>query len=156
MSGITRRDFGRVATIGVVGSAAGGCTPRQSIAKASELVIGVAQAFEYPAGHPAFVVRLEGPAEHGVGAGADLVAFHLACPHMGCPLGTSDATAMKAGRLGPCACHQSLFDMRFSGRQIYGRATQNLVRVLLEVEANEVFAVGIEGTPFGEPPVVEG
>ena len=156
MSGISRRDFGRVATVGVVGSAAAGCTPRKAIASVAELAVGVSKGFEYPVGHPAIVVRLDGPAELGAGAGAALVAFHTACPHMGCPLTTATAAEMGAGRLGPCACHQSLFDIRFSGRQIYGRASQNLVRVQLEVEGDQVFAVGIVGTPFGEPPEMSG
>ena len=56
------------------------------------------------------------------------------------------------GEFGPCVCHFSRFDLRMSGRQIEGRATQRLVRVNLELEGGELYATGIEGVPFGEAP----
>ena len=34
-----------------------------------------------------------------------------------------------------------------------GRATQRLVRVILELDRDEVYAVSIEGVPYGEAPV---
>ena len=113
---------------------------------------GVPFDFRYPeARHEAFVVRLGGDAEAGVGPGGDIVAFLRACPHMGCSLSEVDT---RAGTLGPCVCHFSLFNLKRGGTQIYGRATQNLVRVLLEVvdEGGEamIHAYGLTGLPYGE------
>ena len=122
---------------------------RKLIALVSEMTPGSPWTFRYPSSHPAFVVELGQAAEGGAGPDADIVAFHTACPHMGCPLGLKNTEALTEGRLGPCSCHQSTFDLRFKGRQIYGRATQNLVRVLLEVVGDQVYATGIEGVPFG-------
>jgi len=75
---------------------------------------------------------------------------------MGCPLPLHDKRLLGAGELGPCACHRSTFDMRYKGRQLFGRATQNLVRVQLEMRGNYVYAIGIEGRPFGEATRVDG
>ncbi len=106
--------------------------------------------FTYPTPrHAAFALKLGRPVEGGVGPDGDVVAFHRACPHMGCPLTRVDHAK---ATLGPCACHRSLFDLSRGGAQIYGRATQGLVKVLLEEQADGSFcAVGIEGLPYGEP-----
>jgi arsenite oxidase small subunit len=126
--------------------------PRVRVASLGELDGGGLVDFAYPeARHQAFAVKLGVAAEGGVGPDRDVVAFHRACPHMGCLLTVVDAGA---GTLGPCACHFSLFDLKRGGAQVYGRATQNLVRVLLEVrdEGGEsiVYASGLEGLPYGE------
>ncbi len=69
---------------------------------------------------------------------------------MGCPLISLDPVALAAGVFGPCTCHGSTFDLAAHGRQIHGRATQNLVRVELTVSGDEIYATGIVGLPFGE------
>jgi arsenite oxidase small subunit len=121
------------------------------VGSVSGLTVGEPVAFEYPTGHAAILLKVEKPAELGSGGGADLVAYHVACPHMGCPIPATDTENLSKGILGPCPCHESTFDMCARGRQIYGRATQNLVRVLLEVQGDDVYATGVEGLPFGEP-----
>lgn len=148
--GFTRRGFVTGAAAGAVAGLSG-CTERELVVAIDRLEDGVALLFRYPPAHPAFIVKLGQPAEGGVGPDGDIVAFHTACPHMGCPLAVTDMSGILEGRLGPCGCHQSTFDLRFSGRQIYGRASQNLVRVVLEADSAYVYAIGIEGTPFGEP-----
>ena len=151
---LSRRDLGRFlgpALLATTGACAPQASTRTWVASVSSLEGGQSIRFEYPSGHDAFVVRLEVSAEGGAGEDAAIVAFHQACPHMGCPLSPT-AESATTGELGPCGCHQSRFDMRSSGRQIEGRATQGLVRVILEVEDGEIYALGIEGTPFGEAP----
>ena len=153
MKELSRRSFMTGAAAGGLATTAvttTGCTERTLVVALDELEDGVSRTFHYPPQHSAFIVKLGQPAEGGIGPDADIVAFHLACPHMGCPLGVTDAEALSNGVLGPCGCHQSTFDLRFGGRQIYGRASQNLVRVLLEYDFVNIFAVGIEGVPFGE------
>ena len=150
---ISRRDLGRLIGPALAGAAVA-CTPETStrfwVTSLGEVEAGTV-TFEYPPGHQAFILKLGQSAEGGLGADADIVAFHSACPHMGCPLSPA-GDSLSAGELGPCGCHQSRFDMRLGGRQIEGRATQGLVRVLLEIEDGEIYATGVEGTPFGEAP----
>jgi arsenite oxidase small subunit len=125
---------------------------RVRVATLATLSEGVPLDFTYPeAGHDAFAIKLGAIAEGGVGPGRDVVAFLRACPHMGCLLSEVDALA---ATLGPCACHFSLFNLKRGGTQIYGRATQNLVRVLLQVVHEEgeavIYAYGLNGLPYGE------
>lgn len=124
----------------------------QWVAELEDLLDGDVVDFEYPEGHAAFAVRLAVPGRDGVGPRGDVVAFHRACPHQGCPLTEIDATA---GKVGPCACHLSEFDLMSGGSQLTGRASTPLVQVLLEVREHDVFAVGIRGVPFGEAFTVE-
>ena len=113
-----------------------------------EVLGGTPAYFSYPAAHhAAMVVKLGRPVAGGVGPDGDIVAYHLACPHMGCPLTEVDVAA---GTLGPCNCHLSLFDLH-SGRQLHGRATQDLVRVQLELDGDTLCAVGLVGLPYGDP-----
>ncbi len=149
--GISRRSFGVGLVAGTALATTAGCDEPTLVASISNLQEGVAVPFRYPPQHPAFIVKLGQPAEGGIGPDADIIAFHVACPHMGCPLPIADQSAVGQGRLGPCRCHQSTFDLRHLGRQIIGRASQNLVRVLLESDGTQIYAVGIAGTPFGEP-----
>ena len=117
------------------------------IAEADELEVGRIVEFEYPESHAAFLVVLEGAAEGGVGKDENIVAFHRACPHMGCPLVSLDS---EKAQLGPCGCHRSLFDLRNGGAQIYGMATQRLPQIALEVRGKDLFATGVRGLPYGE------
>ncbi len=161
MSGApTRRELGQLLGAGLLGGAAAACGQepeeetsdgRTLVASLKELGDGDSIDFEYPEGHAAFVAKLGVSAEGGLGPDADIVAFHKACPHMGCPI-FPDADTLGKGEFGPCVCHFSRFDLRMSGRQIEGRATQRLVRVNLELEGGELYATGIEGVPFGEAP----
>lgn len=154
MTKLTRRRFGKGVVAAALGlplvAKAASADSGLRIASMSELAVGIGVAFTYPNPHAAILVRLAGPAEHGVGPEQDIVAYHVACPHMGCPLVSLDAEALGRGEFGPCVCHESTFDLAHHGRQIYGRASQDLVRVVLEVRGDDVYAVGIVGLPFGE------
>lgn len=158
--GPSRRDVGCLLGSGLLGSAAIACGPqpppevnRTWVSSVDELANGDSVDFEFPTGHDAFVVKLGEPAEGGLGPDADIVAFHKACPHMGCPI-VPDSESLGQGELGPCVCHFSRFDLRMSGRQIEGRASQRLVRVTLELEEGELYATAVEGIPFGEAPLL--
>lgn len=161
----SRRSFAKTAAVGAAGllaaqasrasaadrGASDGLNANVWIAALDELRIGEAVEFEYPPGHPALAVRVDGQALGGVGPGEDVVAFHRACPHMGCPLPIKDLIRLAKGELGPCFCHRSLFDIRQGGRQIVGRASQDCVQVRLAVVDGDLYAVGHEGLPFGDP-----
>lgn len=113
------------------------------------LAAGRAVDFWYPEErHAAFAIKLGERVVGGVGPDGDIVAWHRACPHMGCAINAVD---YEHQRLGPCPCHLSTFDLR-SGDQVQGRATQGLVRVKLEVLPDgTVCATGLEGVPYGDP-----
>ncbi len=124
----------------------GSLPPPQFVARARDIAPGAVIDFEYPAGHAAFLVQLRTPANGGIGGSGDIVAFHRACPHMGCPL--SELNVERA-ELGPCECHLSLFDLRRGGLQIHGLASQPVAQIQLEVRGDDVYAVGVERLPYG-------
>ncbi|MFT5431793.1 MAG: arsenite oxidase small subunit [Myxococcota bacterium] len=158
-----RRGFGRsiaaAALAGATGvSAARARVPEERawVTHLSTLEIGKPVSFRYPIDHAAMVVRLAEPAKNGIGPDHNIVAFHIACPHMGCPLAVASAAHLAKGIFGPCSCHGSTFDLGANGRQLYGRASQDLVRVVLEIKGDYIFATGLIGLPFGEaPPTAE-
>ena len=53
------------------------------------------------------------------------------------------------GALGPCPLHQSTFDLTRHGMIIGGHATQSLPQVLLELEGDDIYAVGMLGLIYG-------
>ena len=90
------------------------------------------------------------PVEGGAGQGSSVVAFLSACTHQGCPVDLSGYS--EDTNYIECTCHGSRFDPAQRGRMIMGRASQHLVRVLLEVsEQGEIYAVGTEGLCYGAP-----
>lgn len=104
-------------------------------------------AFGYPdEASPCFLVRLDRPAEHGVGPNEAIVAFSRICPHMGCPI---ERVVVADAQLGPCGCHYSAFDLAFAGRQLQGQSTEDLPQVLLETDDDTVWAVGMRGLVYG-------
>lgn len=133
----------------------GGCTADAegsqwiAVARTDELEGGEAVPFELPDGSACFVVRLNDTAEHGVGPQSRIVAFSSVCPHMGCPLGL-DGVDAATGCIGPCGCHQSLFDLRRDGGMVYGRAASNLPRIELRVEGEQVLARAPVRLAYGE------
>lgn len=124
----------------------GGQYPVQVVAETAE-VGAEPTAFNYPDdGSPCFVVALAEPAENGVGPKGNIVAFSTLCPHLGCPIDRVDA---EGGRLGPCRCHFSCFDISRSGAQLQGQSTQDLAQVVLEERDGLLYAVGMNGLVFG-------
>ena len=83
----------------------------------------------------------------GVGSGQDVVAFNYACTHQGSTLDGTYKGATKS--LGACPLHLSTYDLTRHGILISGQAYQSLPQVLLEVDGDDIYAVGIFGLIFG-------
>lgn len=121
---------------------------RVKIAALADLVVDEPVSFEYPlVGQPNLLVKLGANTETGIGPDNDLVAFSKICTHMGCQI---DDYVPEHKVLGPCPCHFTTFDLAHDGMVVLGQATQQLPRVLLEVDdANDVYAVGLLRLVYG-------
>ena len=106
-----------------------GTLPRVKIAVLSEIPIGGVEAFSYPSEHDrCWLVRL---------AERDIVAFGQECTHLSCAVVPKVSEGVFL-----CPCHEGYFDLR-TGRNISGPPPRPLPRVVLELEGDDVFAVGI-------------
>lgn len=76
----------------------------------------------------------------GIGQDRSVVAFSNICTHMGCPITDYNADERV---LGPCVCHFTTFDLAKDGQVVLGQATQNLPRVLLELDGDDIIATGV-------------
>lgn len=124
--------------------------PRKLIAKLSELEVDVPFDFEYPdEGEYAesILVKLGQEAGGGIGPQKDVVAFNYTCTHQGGPLQGTYQAADKA--LGPCPLHLTTFDLTRHGIFISGQAYQSLPQVLLELDGDDIYAVGMFGLIYG-------
>jgi len=126
--------------------------PRLKVAKLSELKDNKAIDFQYPdklASAQCTLVKMGVEAGGGIGDKKDIVAFSTLCTHQGGPLmGTYKATD-EHRTLGPCPLHLSLYDLRRHGIVASGQAYQSIPQVLLEVDGDDVYAVGMMGLIFG-------
>ena len=165
---LTRREFlligttaGAFAAVGVVvpvaltkdGDGGGGeaavvgLFPRMKVASLSSLDTGDPVFFDYPLeGQSNLVVKMGEPATGGVGPDDDVVAYSNLCTHMGCPITDYEPDHRL---LGPCPCHFTTFDLSRDAQVTLGQATQNLPRVLLEVEDDDVYATGVLRLVYG-------
>lgn len=122
--------------------------PRVRVAALSELSAHSVVDFSYPTEEtPASLFKLDRPAAGGVGPDGDIVAHTTLCTHMGCPL--AGAYNPEHGVLGPCGCHFTTFDLTKRGQVVIGQATEDLPQVLLEIEDDDIFAVGTMGIAYG-------
>lgn len=124
--------------------------PRKLIAKLSELVNDEPLDFNYPddgAHSESMIVKLGVKAGGGLGNGQDIVAYNYACTHQGNSLSGSYKADTKS--LGACALHLSTYDLTRHGILISGQAYQSLPQVLLELDGDEIYAVGIFGLIYG-------
>jgi arsenite oxidase small subunit len=124
--------------------------PRKFITKLSALKVDEPFDFEYPdegAYAESILVKLGKEAGGGLGPQKDVVAFNYTCTHQGGPLQGTYQAADKA--LGPCPLHLTTFDLTRHGIFISGQAYQSLPQVLLELEGDEIFAVGMFGLIYG-------
>ena len=124
--------------------------PRKLIAKLSELVNDEPLDFNYPddgAHSESMIVKLGVKAGGGLGNGQDIVAYNYACTHQGNTLSGSYKADTKS--LGACALHLSTYDLTRHGILISGQAYQSLPQVLLELDGDEIYAVGIFGLIYG-------
>lgn len=121
--------------------------PRQRVASLSSLRTGEPVFFDYPlVGQSNILVKVGAPAEAGIGPDGDIVAFSNLCTHMGCPLTEFQADH---GVLGPCPCHFTTFDLARDAQVTLGQATQQLPRVLLTPDGDDIYAVGILRLVYG-------
>lgn len=135
--------------------------PRTRVASLAALKTGEPVDFAYPTEEsPVSLVKLGRPAAGGIGPDGDIVAFGTDCTHMGCPL--RGAYNAEHGILGPCACHFTTFDLAHRGMVVLGQATENLPQLILEIEGDDIVAVGTLGIMYGfrdnlaDVPLVEG
>jgi arsenite oxidase small subunit len=157
--GITRRQAligGGVAAAAAGAGAAGiiiavsddddeGEFPRRTIAKVDELRPGEPVSFEYPLeGQSSVLVDLGDEVPGGVGDNNSIVAYSALCQHMGCPVQfVSDGGYML------CPCHQSKYDPAREGNVIQGVAQTPLPRIGLEIDGDDIVAVGVTGLIYG-------
>lgn len=121
--------------------------PHQRVASLSGLRNGEPVFFDYPlVGQSNMLVKVGSTAEAGIGPDADIVAFSNLCTHMGCPI---DKYQADHAVLGPCPCHFTTFDFAHDAQVTLGQATQQLPRVLLTTEGDDVFAVGVLRLVYG-------
>ena len=124
--------------------------PRKKIGKLSALKPDKPVGFTYPdEGRYAesMLVRLGVQAGGGIGPDRDVVAFNNYCTHQGGPMGGTYKADTKS--LGACPFHLSTYDLTRHGILISGQAYQSLPQVLLELEGDDIYAVGIFGLVFG-------
>jgi nitrite reductase/ring-hydroxylating ferredoxin subunit len=146
---VARRDFARFLLLTSGAFAAGqgwiagqhllrrsrGTPSRMRIASKDEIPIGGIRTFAYPGDHDRCVlVRL---------ADGEIVAFSQACTHLSC------AVIPKVDEgVFLCPCHAGYFDLR-TGKNISGPPPRPLARILLEIDDDAVYAVGIEERTVG-------
>ena len=126
--------------------------PRKWIANLSSLVEDAPVEFLYPDEGPhsiSMLVKLGRPAGGGLGPAQDIVAFNALCTHQGGLL--RDAYNAEHKAAGPCPIHLTTFDLTRHGMVIAGHATQELPQVVLELDGDDIFAVGIMGLIYGYP-----
>ncbi|MEO1248409.1 MAG: arsenate reductase (azurin) small subunit [Pseudomonadota bacterium] len=124
--------------------------PRKFITTLSSLNVDEPFDFTYPdEGFYAesILVKLGTEAGGGLGPDKDVVAFNYTCTHQGGPLQGTYQAADKA--LGPCPLHLTTFDLTRHGIFISGQAYQSLPQVLLELEGDDIYAVGMFGLIYG-------
>ncbi len=124
--------------------------PKKKIGSLSALKAGKPVIFDYPekgANSRCMLVKLGERAGGGIGGDQDVVAFNTFCTHMGGDLGRSYKPADAV--LGQCPLHQSTFDLTRHGMIISGHGTESLPQVLLELEGDDIIAVGMIGLIHG-------
>nr|VFJ94248.1 MAG: arsenite oxidase small subunit [Candidatus Kentron sp. LFY] len=127
--------------------------PRKKIATLSSLRDHEPKHFDYPdtlSNSSAMIVKMEGiPAGGGIGPKQDVVAFSTLCTHQGGPLQGTYKHVGDQRILGQCPFHLSTFDLRRHGIIVSGQAYNSLPQVVLEIEGDDIYAVGLLGLIFG-------
>ena len=122
--------------------------PKQKVASLSGLKAGEPVAFNYP--YPDvrnIVVKLGAEAGGGIGPQRDIVGFNQQCPHMGGPM---DGTYKPQHQvLGPCPLHLTTFDLTRHGMVVSGHSTESLPQIVLELQGDDIYAVGVQGLIYG-------
>jgi nitrite reductase/ring-hydroxylating ferredoxin subunit len=104
--------------------------PRLWIASLRDVPVGSALMFGYPEPHSrCLLIR---PDEQ------TLVAYSQSCTHLSCAV----VPRVKEGVL-HCPCHEGYFDLR-TGRNIAGPPPRPLPKINLEIDGDNVYAIGVE------------
>jgi len=120
---------------------------RVRVASLGSLIVGEPEFFDYPwEAASNLIVRMNAAVPGGAGPDRDVVAYSNQCTHMGCPITEYHEDTHV---LGPCPCHFSSFDLSRDGVVGFGQATQNLPRILLEVDGDDVYATGVFRLIYG-------
>ncbi len=124
--------------------------PRSLVGRLSDLRVDEPVDFQYPDDGPhsmSMLVKLGRPAGGGAGPDQDIVAFNLLCTHQGGLLRGNYSPQHKVA--GPCPLHLSTFDLTRHGMIVAGHATAHLPQIVLELEGDEIYAVGVVGLIYG-------
>lgn len=127
------------------GDEGGADYPRLVVGKVGDLRSNEPVSFAYPLkGQQSVLIDLDEEVPEGVGDKKSIVAYSALCQHMGCPV-----PFVKEGRYFLCPCHQSKYDPAREGFVVQGVAQSPLPRVLLEVDGDDIVAVGVDGLIYG-------
>jgi arsenite oxidase small subunit len=119
--------------------------PRMTVASVGDLQPNEPVMFDYPLeGQSSILVDLGEEVPGGVGDNNSIVAYSALCQHMGCPV----AFVSEAGYM-LCPCHQSKYDPAREGNVVQGVAQAPLPRIELEVDGDDLVAVGVNGLIYG-------
>jgi len=125
--------------------------PRKKVGLLSKLKKGEPVEFRYPWDHAncnTVLLKLGQEAGGGIGPDKDVIAFNGLCPHMGWDIPVKKFFA-DPGIAGPCPGHWTTFDLTRHGMIVSGHATQGLPQVVLELDGDDLVAVGVLGLIFG-------
>jgi arsenite oxidase small subunit len=119
--------------------------PRKRVGSVSELRPNTPLRFEYPlAGQQSVLLEMDDEVPGGVGDNGSIVAFSVICQHMGCPVGYRPEQRDLL-----CGCHQSRYDPAREGVVVQGVSQRPLPRVALEIDGDDIYAVGVDGLIYG-------
>src|SRR5918996_114717 len=136
---------GAAAVVIAGGGEEGGASPRLASAKVGDLQPNTPVSFEYPLrGQQSALLDLGEEVPGGVGDKGSIVAYSILCQHMGCPIQFN-----AEGGYFLCPCHQSKYDPGREGFVVQGVAQQPLPRIELEIDGDDVVAVGVSGLIYG-------
>ncbi len=124
--------------------------PRKKIGQLSALKADTPLEFSYPDEgdySTNMLVKLGVEAGGGIGPDRDVVAFNYTCTHQGGDMAGTYQADTKS--LGQCPLHLSTYDLTRHGILISGQAYQSLPQILLELDGDDIYAVGIFGLIFG-------
>lgn len=123
--------------------------PRIRVGSVEGLSDGDIDTFSYPLeGTNNFITRVGDEAWGGVGPNSDIVAYSSICTHMGCSV--EGQVTPDQEMAGPCPCHYTAFDLSKGGLVISGAATVDLPQVRLDVEGDDIYAMGVDGLVYGQ------
>jgi len=127
--------------------------PRKKIGQLSQLVDNKPMDFNYPddgQNSQCMLVKMAGAkAGGGIGSKRDVVAFSYLCTHQGGFMNGKYQAVGEHRVLGQCPLHLSTYDLTRHGIIVSGQAYQSIPQVLLELDGDDIYAVGVMGLLFG-------